>query len=357
MVLYAASTLYHAITVPRAKRVLKRVDHAAIYLLIAGTYTPFILVTMRTGTGWLLFGAIWALATAGILTKLWFRHRYPKLSMISYLVMGWLVVLAAPEVARAVRDDMIMATGRSDYPNQVNNVLGFPFIFRGALDVRASKINEEMKLAAAHALADLARELAPEIVAMDLRMPRMDGLEVLEAISGELDQVPVIVVTGAGVLQDAVAALRLGAFDFVTKPIVDMAVLEHAVLRALERNRLKEENRRYQAHLEDEIRIRTRDLHRRTEELEVANADLQNEMEIREKTAAALKQSESRLAEMVSIFQGFIYTCDANFRLEFVNRTLAQHVGADVTGRPCHLALYGQTQTCRPSMPSKAATR
>ncbi|MCM2972282.1 malic enzyme-like NAD(P)-binding protein [Larsenimonas suaedae] len=63
-----------------------------------------------------------------------------------------------PDVAHAARDDVIMATGRSDYPNQVNNVLGFPFIFRGALDVRASEINEDMKVAAVHALKDLARE-------------------------------------------------------------------------------------------------------------------------------------------------------------------------------------------------------
>ena len=66
--------------------------------------------------------------------------------------------------ATSVRDDIIMATGRSDNPNQVNNVLGFPFIFRGALDVRATKINEEMKLAAVHAIADLARETVPEEV-------------------------------------------------------------------------------------------------------------------------------------------------------------------------------------------------
>ncbi|MDX1320230.1 MAG: malic enzyme-like NAD(P)-binding protein [Oceanospirillum sp.] len=64
----------------------------------------------------------------------------------------------SPELANATRDDLIMATGRSDYPNQVNNVLGFPFIFRGALDVRASRINEEMKVAAAHAIKDLAKE-------------------------------------------------------------------------------------------------------------------------------------------------------------------------------------------------------
>ncbi|WP_108126385.1 malic enzyme-like NAD(P)-binding protein [Saccharospirillum mangrovi] len=71
-----------------------------------------------------------------------------------------------PELALATRDDLVMATGRSDYPNQVNNVLGFPFIFRGALDVRATAINEAMKLAAAYAIKDLAREeVLPEVVA------------------------------------------------------------------------------------------------------------------------------------------------------------------------------------------------
>jgi malate dehydrogenase (oxaloacetate-decarboxylating)(NADP+) len=69
-----------------------------------------------------------------------------------------------PEEAHAVRDDLVMATGRSDYPNQVNNVLGFPFIFRGALDVRASHINHEMKAAAVEALAQLAREAVPREV-------------------------------------------------------------------------------------------------------------------------------------------------------------------------------------------------
>jgi malate dehydrogenase (oxaloacetate-decarboxylating)(NADP+) len=68
------------------------------------------------------------------------------------------------EDAMSTRDDLIFATGRSDYPNQINNVLGFPFIFRGALDVRASTINEEMKLAASRALAALAKEPVPSLV-------------------------------------------------------------------------------------------------------------------------------------------------------------------------------------------------
>jgi malate dehydrogenase (oxaloacetate-decarboxylating)(NADP+) len=71
----------------------------------------------------------------------------------------------SPALAWATRDDLIMATGRSDYPNQVNNVLGFPFIFRGALDVRARIINEEMKIAAVHAIKDLAKEPVPQDVA------------------------------------------------------------------------------------------------------------------------------------------------------------------------------------------------
>jgi malate dehydrogenase (oxaloacetate-decarboxylating)(NADP+) len=77
-----------------------------------------------------------------------------------------------PEEARQVRDDVIVATGRSDYPNQVNNVLGFPYIFRGALDVRAKTINMEMKIAAAHALAELAREDVPDEVAVAYRGAR-----------------------------------------------------------------------------------------------------------------------------------------------------------------------------------------
>ena len=68
------------------------------------------------------------------------------------------------EDAREARPDALIATGRSDYPNQVNNVIGFPYIFRGALDTRARKINEEMKLAAVHAIADLAKEPVPEYI-------------------------------------------------------------------------------------------------------------------------------------------------------------------------------------------------
>jgi hemolysin III len=102
VLLFLASTLYHSFHASPHKHVFKLLDHCAIYVLIAGTYTPFLLVAVRNDTGWWYFGAIWTLATAGILTKLWFRHRYPRISLASYLIMGWLVVIAGPQVAAAI---------------------------------------------------------------------------------------------------------------------------------------------------------------------------------------------------------------------------------------------------------------
>jgi len=103
--LFLASTVYHAMHTSRHRQLFKLLDHCAIYFLIAGTYTPFLLVAMRTTTGWWLFGAIWTLATAGILTKLWFRDRFPKLALAGYLIMGWLVVIALPQVIDAIGPD------------------------------------------------------------------------------------------------------------------------------------------------------------------------------------------------------------------------------------------------------------
>jgi len=93
--LYAASTVYHSITSPRWRRVLKTLDHCCIYLLIAGTYTPFTLVSLRGGWGWTLFGIVWGLAIAGILFKVWFVDHFAIASTIVYLAMGWLAVIAA----------------------------------------------------------------------------------------------------------------------------------------------------------------------------------------------------------------------------------------------------------------------
>jgi hemolysin III len=99
---FLTSTLYHSLHASPRKHLFKLLDHCSIYLLIAGTYTPFLLVAMRTDTGWWLFGIIWSLATAGILTKLWLGQRYPQLSLIGYLLMGWLIVIAAPHLTDAI---------------------------------------------------------------------------------------------------------------------------------------------------------------------------------------------------------------------------------------------------------------
>lgn len=98
VLLYLASTLYHSIQYPKVKRVLRIFDHSAIYLLIAGTYTPFTLVSMRGPWGWTLFGVVWGLALLGIAFKTVFIGRYEKVATVAYVLMGWLVVAAFKEM-------------------------------------------------------------------------------------------------------------------------------------------------------------------------------------------------------------------------------------------------------------------
>jgi hemolysin III len=93
IILYLASTLYHSFQKPAVKRVLKIIDHAAIYLLIAGTYTPFLLVGVQGAWGWTMLVLIWGLAILGISFKTLFIDRFQKLSVLGYVLMGWLSVL------------------------------------------------------------------------------------------------------------------------------------------------------------------------------------------------------------------------------------------------------------------------
>jgi len=102
VLLYAASTCYHGARRPRLKRALRVLDHAAIYLVIAGTYTPFTLLALRGAWGWGLFCAVWVLALAGVVYKLLFLGRSPRLSTALYLAMGWMAVIAARPLLAAV---------------------------------------------------------------------------------------------------------------------------------------------------------------------------------------------------------------------------------------------------------------
>ena len=94
IVLYSASTFYHYSKTPKLRHRLNVFDHAAIYVLIAGTYTPFTLVVLKGWVGWTIFGVSWGLALTGIILKLFFTGRYDKISTIAYVLMGWLIIFA-----------------------------------------------------------------------------------------------------------------------------------------------------------------------------------------------------------------------------------------------------------------------
>lgn len=158
----------------------------------------------------------------------------------------------------------------------------------------------------------------PDLILLDLRMPGMDGLDVLSRVMTESPETPVIVVTGEGGMGDAVSALRLGAQDFITKPIMDMAILEHAAEKALEKARLLRENQEYREYLEEEVKKRT----------------------------AALEMSQSRLLDIIALFDGFIYTCSEAFRLEFMNRKMKAHFGLDLTGEICYEKIHHRSSPC-----------
>src|SRR5436190_12835891 len=99
---YLSSTLYHSIRHGKAKQVFHVFDHCAIYLLIAGTYTPFTLVTLRGTWGWWLFAIVWSIAVVGVVKDALFHGRYRALSVILYLAMGWLVVVAFTPLTHAL---------------------------------------------------------------------------------------------------------------------------------------------------------------------------------------------------------------------------------------------------------------
>lgn len=102
VLVYLCSTLYHSLVRTRARHVFHVLDHAAIYLLIAGTYTPFTLVSLRGPVGWTLFGIVWALAIAGVIVKSFAVDRFTVASALVYLLQGWLVIFATRPLVHAI---------------------------------------------------------------------------------------------------------------------------------------------------------------------------------------------------------------------------------------------------------------
>ena len=101
-ILYLCSTLYHSLTHSRVKAIFRRLDHAAIYLLIAGTYTPIILISLRTTWVIYLLPVVWIMAIVGVYIKIFYIHRYEKLTLAYYIIMGWMALIAVKPLFNAI---------------------------------------------------------------------------------------------------------------------------------------------------------------------------------------------------------------------------------------------------------------
>ncbi len=113
ILLFLASTLYHSFQHPKTRNVFQLLDHCAIYLLIAGTYTPFLLISLEGLWGYTLMAIIWGLALFGIFFKIFFLDRFPKVSIFTYIFMGWLIIIASGEMIANVPTEalILLATG------------------------------------------------------------------------------------------------------------------------------------------------------------------------------------------------------------------------------------------------------
>jgi len=157
---------------------------------------------------------------------------------------------------------------------------------------------------------ELFRREAPDLVMLDLRMPEMDGLEVLGRITEESPDTPVILVSGMGTIGDAIKALKLGAWDYIAKPIHDMVVLEHAVNKALERAEFIDQRKRYREHLEEEVKKRTAEVEQRREELEKAYSNIKSEVTVRQKAEELLSKINLELTMLSECIHAVVRATD-----------------------------------------------
>lgn len=172
---------------------------------------------------------------------------------------------------------------------------------------------------------DVFRREKPDLVFTDLRMPELDGLDVLATISRESPETPVIVVSGQGTLEDAVAALRIGAWDFIIKPIKIEPFL-HTARKAFERLKLIKENKQYRENLEQEIKKRTAELEKRTKESEKATKRLLKEAAERKRIEAALKSSEEKYRLLIENQTDMIVKLDSEGKFVFISQSYCDFV-------------------------------
>ncbi|WP_428609543.1 EAL domain-containing protein [Sedimenticola sp.] len=152
----------------------------------------------------------------------------------------------------------------------------------------------------------------PDLVLVDLRMPEVDGLQVLEYVVNKSPDTPIIVVSGTGVIDDVIEALHLGAWDYMLKPVQDLSVLLHAVKKTLERSYLTKENRAYQQHLEEQVK-------KRTEELELANAEMQE-------TNRQLMQSEEKYRSIFESLTDVYFQVDLAGQIEELSPSIVNNL-------------------------------
>ena len=195
------------------------------------------------------------------------------------------------------------------------------------------------------------RKHRPDAVLVDLRMPEMDGLEVLATVRVESPNTPVIVVSGTGVIADVIEALRNGAWNYLTKPVEDMAVIEHALEQSLEKSRLLRENAEHKKNLEEKVRQRTGDLENANEQLQITLEDLESEIAERKKKEEALRKYERIISTtndlMALIDEGYTYQAVNSAYLEAHNARPGEIIGKTVA------EIYGQNlfaSTLKPFM-------
>ncbi len=192
----------------------------------------------------------------------------------------------------------------------------------------------------------------PHLVLLDLRMPVMDGIDVLAVIARESHETPVIVVSGMGTVGDAIKALKFGAWDYFTKPIHNMAVLEHAVNKALERAALLRENRRYREHLEAQVKSRTLELERRSHELEKAYVLVKEEIVERERAEKAIDRERVFLQSVIDGVVDPIMVIGNDYRILKMNHAARDFLD-DCSAVPddifCHHLIYQNQEPCNDS--------
>lgn len=145
IILFTASTLYHAVKKEQLKHYFRIVDHISIYLLIAGTYTPVLLILLTQSLGWTLFWAVWGIAAFGVILKLFFTGRFEVFSTLLYLVMGWLIVFDFSNLSKALSEEGIwlLFAGGAAYTGGIvfyviekipyNHVIWHVFVLAGAI--------------------------------------------------------------------------------------------------------------------------------------------------------------------------------------------------------------------------------